>query len=91
MLRIVEKIEKAVTIETQTIAELFEPMLYEYKGQPDDEKENVVRFKSLQALLEKLTDPKAFRVGTEPEIPAYVVGKTSDGNWAGVKTALVET
>jgi hypothetical protein len=34
---------------------------------------------------------KLFKVGDEAEKQAFVVGKTSDGQWAGLKTRVVET
>ena len=34
---------------------------------------------------------KVFKIGDEAEKEAYVVGKTSDGHWAGLKTTVVET
>jgi hypothetical protein len=34
---------------------------------------------------------KVYKVGDEAEKQAYIVGKTSDGNWAGLKTTVVET
>jgi Nuclease A inhibitor-like protein len=38
-----------------------------------------------------LQGAKVFKVGDDPEKQAYVVGKTGDGNWAGLKTIVVET
>jgi hypothetical protein len=34
---------------------------------------------------------KVFKIGDEAEKQAFVVGKTSDGQWAGLKTTVVET
>jgi hypothetical protein len=34
---------------------------------------------------------KVYKVGDEAEKAAYVVGKTTDGKWAGLKTTVVET
>jgi hypothetical protein len=34
---------------------------------------------------------KVYRVGDAPEKAVYIVGKTKDGKWAGLKTTLVET
>jgi hypothetical protein len=42
-------------------------------------------------LREQLTGIKVFKVGDEAEKQAFVVGKTSDGKWAGLKTTVVET
>ena len=42
-------------------------------------------------LREQLTGLKVFKVGDEAEKQAFVVGKTTDGKWAGLKTTVVET
>src|SRR5262249_6332231 len=42
-------------------------------------------------LKEQLSGIKVFKVGDEAERDAYVVGKTADGKWAGLKTTVVET
>jgi hypothetical protein len=34
---------------------------------------------------------KVYKIGDEAEKEAYIVGKTSDGHWAGLKTTVVET
>jgi hypothetical protein len=43
------------------------------------------------AIKQQLSGVKAYKVGDEPERQVYVVGKTSDGQWAGLKTTVVET
>jgi hypothetical protein len=43
------------------------------------------------AVKQQLTVVKVFKVGDEPEKAVYVVGRTPDGNWAGLKTSVVET
>jgi hypothetical protein len=32
-----------------------------------------------------------YKVGEDAEKAIYIVGKTKDGQWAGLKTAVVET
>ena len=34
---------------------------------------------------------KVYKTGDEAERQAYIVGKTADGRWAGLKTTVVET
>ena len=34
---------------------------------------------------------KVNKVGDEPEKVTYIVGKTADGKWAGLKASVVET
>jgi hypothetical protein len=53
--------------------------------------EMVNRYQNLvRVLQENLTDIQVVRVG-EINIDVYIVGKTSDGNLAGLKTNVVET
>jgi histidine triad (HIT) family protein len=42
------------------------------------------------AVKQQLSGVKVYRVGDEPEKQVYVVGKASDGKWAGLKTTVVE-
>jgi hypothetical protein len=44
-----------------------------------------------QVLRGQLSDVKVYKVGEEAEKEAYIVGKTTDGQWAGLKTTVVET
>jgi hypothetical protein len=44
-----------------------------------------------QAIQEQLSGVKVYTVGDEPERQVYIVGKTRDGKWAGLKTSVVET
>ena len=50
------------------------------------------KFEKLAKVLEeRLSEVRVFKVGDEAEKMVIVVGKTSDGSWAGVKTMVVET
>ena len=54
--------------------------------------EDKPKFDKLAAVLRaQLSGLKVFKVGDEAEKQALVVGKTSDGKWAGLKTTVVET
>jgi histidine triad (HIT) family protein len=54
--------------------------------------EDRVKFDKLAgAVKQQLTGVKVYKVGDEPEKVVYVVGKTPDGKWAGLKTSVVET
>lgn len=49
------------------------------------------RFERLELLLRnKLTDVKAYKVGTI-SIPVYIVGKGPQGSWLGLSTRLIQT
>jgi hypothetical protein len=47
--------------------------------------------KLAQVLKEQLSGIKVCKLGEEAEKPVYLVGKTADGRWAGLKTTVVET
>jgi len=50
------------------------------------------RFDQLTAVLqEQLSGIKVYKVGDEAEKEVHIVGKTTDGQWAGLKTTVVET
>jgi hypothetical protein len=54
--------------------------------------EDATRFRALRQTLEgQLSGIKVYKVGDEAEKDAYVVGRTQDGRWAGLKTTVVET
>jgi hypothetical protein len=42
-------------------------------------------------LQEQLSGIKVYKVGDEAEREIYLVGKTKNGRWAGLKTSVVET
>ena len=44
-----------------------------------------------QVLKEQLSTVKVYKVGGEAEKQVFIVGKTEDGQWAGLKTSVVET
>jgi hypothetical protein len=44
-----------------------------------------------KVLQDQLSDIKVYKVGEDAEKQAYIVGKTKDGQWAGLKTTVVET
>jgi hypothetical protein len=54
--------------------------------------EDKARFDKLAKVLqEQLTGIKVYKVGDEAEREVYLVGKTKTGQWAGLKTTVVET
>jgi hypothetical protein len=57
----------------------------------EEERKTAERYTALVAALkENLSDIKVFKAG-EVEIDAYVVGRTPQGDFAGVTTKVVET
>jgi hypothetical protein len=75
------KVSTATPIERFTIDELIETIPNESRGafQP-----------LLTALRQNLTGIAVFKVG-EITIDVYIVGRTLDGRYAGVRTQVVET
>ena len=50
------------------------------------------RYKALQMFMKQdMNDVQVYRVGSEPQIHAYALGRTTDGTLAGFKTVLTET
>jgi hypothetical protein len=74
--------EEGTGVEETTLAKLLQTV------PPEDEE----KFDQLaKALREQLSGIKVYKVGDEAERDVYVVGKTKDGQWAGLKTTVVET
>src|SRR5262249_52897741 len=54
--------------------------------------EDKAKFDKLAKVLqEQPSGIKVYKVGDEAEKDVYIVGKTKDGQWAGLKTTVVET
>jgi hypothetical protein len=54
--------------------------------------EDKAQFDQLAKVLKgQLSGVKVYKVGDEAEKEVYIVGKTKDGQWAGLKTTVVET
>jgi hypothetical protein len=73
---------KGTVVETMTLANFF-------RAVPSEDKD---KFQALtKALQGQLSGILVYKVGDEAEKTAYIVGKTTDGRWAGLKTTVVET
>ena len=69
-------------VEETSLDDLFEAV-------PDEDRP---QFEKLaEAIRQQLSGVKVYKLGDGPEREVYVVGKTSDGQWAGLKTRVVET
>jgi plasmid stability protein len=73
---------KGESVEQTSLDELFATVPAEDRPQFD---------KLAAAIKGQLSGVKVYKVGDEAERQVYVVGKTSDGQWAGLKTTVVET
>ena len=72
-----------------------EDFLYRMKNpHPDSDetqKRNADRFKQLEAKLkERLRNVKAYKI-SQTTMPVYIIGETDNGEYAGLKTIVVET
>ncbi len=78
-------------VEEVAVTELFNPLIEELKAQSAEGEADAQRYRELlQALREQLAGIKVFRVG-QTQVAIYLVGKTKDGDWAGLRTTSVET
>jgi Nuclease A inhibitor-like protein len=74
--------EEGTAVEQESLDDFF------HAAPPEDKD----KFDKLAAVLkEQLSGVKVYKVGDEAEKGAYIVGKTTDGKWAGLKTTVVET
>jgi histidine triad (HIT) family protein len=74
--------EAGTGVEESSLGEFF-------LAAPPEDKD---RFDKLAAAIgEQLSGVKVYKIGDEAEKEAYIVGKTSDGRWGGLKTTVVET
>ena len=78
-------------VERISLEQFFAPLLRSQKWHRQEEagmvRQYQVLFDTIQAHLQ---DARVYKIGTT-EKALYVVGKTTAGDWAGVKTIAVET
>ena len=74
--------EKGTAVEEDTLDRFFHAVPPEDKAKFD---------KLAKALQEQLSGIKVYKVGDEAEREVYIVGKAKTGQWAGLKTSVVET
>ncbi len=74
--------EKGTEVEEMGLEDFF-------RAVPSEDK---AKFQKLAKVLkEQLAGVKVYKVGEEAEKDVFIVGKTADGHWAGLKTQVVET
>jgi len=91
--KLLEKLGKSpdTLVEVRDIDRFFAWAIAEEDWHDEEEKAEVEKYCQLVEVLKtNLTDLKVYRVG-EIEIDVYIVGKTPDGNLAGLSTMVVET
>ena len=78
-------------IEVVELPYFFRNMTREEPGAEEEEIKTARRYKELQELLEQhLQEVKVYRIGRR-RIQAFILGKTPSGDYAGLRTTLVET
>jgi hypothetical protein len=71
--------------------EFWEPVVTDQEWFEEEEKQRTARFVELQHSIQTvLSDRQVFRVG-EIEVDLYLLGRKTDGCWAGLKTLVVES
>lgn len=83
--------DSSAQVETKTVEEFFRASTSEPGWKGAAEIDTARRYQTLLRLLaERLTDPKAYRVGGV-NAAIYVAGRSPSGAWLGVATRVVET
>ena len=78
-------------IKTENLDYFFRNMVRLYPEDGDDRKQEAERYKQLQQkLYDLLQDVQVFKAD-EISITAYILGKTPEGDFAGLRTIVVET
>jgi protoporphyrinogen oxidase len=83
--------EKARPVKELSLDEFFQDLTADQDWHGKEEKAAVKKYRNLEKVLRaELADVKVFKVGA-PQVDIYLVGKTKQGDWAGVRTSAVET
>ena len=85
------KASASTVVETQPLEEFFAPIATPQDWHGDAEKKSVAQAQQLASTLQQhLSDVKVYRIG-DTDKKVYVVGKTPQGDLAGVSTEVVES
>jgi hypothetical protein len=78
-------------IEETTVDNFFRPAIRNYEGQSETARTVSARYRHLLQLIhDNLTDVTVYKLGTI-NMPVFIVGKTTSGNWMALSTRVVET
>lgn len=78
-------------VQVLTVDDFLHRMKNPHPNADQVQKQNAERFKKLEAKLkEVLKDVKAYKV-SDTTMPVYLIGRTDSGDYAGLKTLVVET
>ena len=85
------RLEPEMPIEIVGVEKFFAPMTTPQAGDDDEARADQARFSALVVKLLTLQEVQVYRVGGGPELRAFVIGTSPDGDAAGVRTRLTET
>jgi hypothetical protein len=78
-------------VEETKLDDFFEDLVKDESWHDEADRKTIERYRSLQDIMVKqLSDVRVFRVG-DVEIDIFIMGRTDQGTWEGIKTKAVET
>jgi hypothetical protein len=78
-------------IEETTVENFFRPAVRNYEGQSETARSTSARYRQLLQLIhDNLTDVTVYKLG-RINMPVFIIGKTTSGNWMALSTRVVET
>jgi Nuclease A inhibitor-like protein len=78
-------------VEEVDLEEFFQDLIEDQDWHDEKAKRAVQQYRQLLVVLKQnLADLKVFKIG-EVQIDIYLIGRATDGDWAGIKTAAIET
>ena len=78
-------------VEEVSLGDFFQGLTAVVDWHGEEEKAAVEQYRRLlEVIRQNLSDAKVFKVG-ERKVSLFIVGKTDEGDWAGLKTTAVET
>jgi hypothetical protein len=79
------------SVQVLTLEDFLHRMKNPHQHADATQKQNAEKFKKLESKLkELLKDVKVYKI-SEISIPVYIIGQTQSGDYAGLKTLVVET
>ena len=83
--------EENTPIKEITLHDFFKDLIQKKSWYGEIERETMRQYQRLFAVIQqRLTDVKVFFLG-KVRVEIYIVGRSADGDWVGVKTTAIET
>ncbi|MDB6022244.1 MAG: Nuclease inhibitor-like protein [Pedosphaera sp.] len=78
-------------VETMSVDEFFKPLTDVQAWFGKEEKAAAQKYRQLREVIQQqLNNPEVFKVG-KIQVDVFIVGRSPQGHWAGLKTKAVET